>query len=284
MATATSSPPNAGTAGKSKRDWLAEIQRDAKPKPTAMVAYGPPGIGKTSFGCAAPSPIFLIDSQEDGIGTLKASHLVAADIPVLPPCNSWEDVLEALTALAQGEHKFKTLVIDTLGGLERLLHEHVCREQYKGEWGEKGFTSYARGYEVSLPPWRDFLNKLDRLRSDRNMSVIALAHSHVRPFKNPEGEDFDRYSVDMHAKTWAVTHKWSDMILFANYYIQAEKERGQSRAKGKGGQLRFFNTEHHAAYDAKNRHALPAEIPMGDSGAEAWNNLVEAIKSARKDN
>lgn len=248
-----------------------------------MVAYGPPGIGKTSFGCASPSPVFLIDSQEDGIGTLKASKLVAADIPVLPPCNSWEDVLEALTALAQGEHKFKTLVIDTLGGLERLLHEYVCREQYKGDWGDKGFTSYARGYEVSLPHWRDFLNKLDRLRSDRTMSIIALAHSHVRPFKNPEGEDYDRYIVDMHPKTWAVTHKWADMILFANYYIQAEKERGQSRAKGKGGQIRFFNTEHHAAYDAKNRHGLPAEISMGDSGQDAWENLVTAIKDARKD-
>lgn len=251
-----------------------------------MVAYGPPGIGKTSFGCAAPKPVFLIDSQEDGIGTLKASKLVAADIPVLPACNSWEDVLEALTAIAQGEHDFKTLVIDTLGGMERLCHEYVCNKDFRGDWGgpsEKGFVSYARGYEVSLPVWRDFLNKLDRLRIDRNMSVIGLAHSIVKPFKNPEGEDFDRYVVDMHDKTWSVTKKWSDMILFANYFIEASKERGAARAKGKGGQIRFFSTEHHAAYDAKNRHGLPGEIAMGESGKEAWDNLVTAIKEARKD-
>lgn len=248
-----------------------------------MVVYGPPGIGKTSLGCATPAPVFLIDNQEDGIGTLKASRLVAADIPVLPACGSWEDVTDALAALATGDHKFKTLVIDTLGGMERLLHEFVCRTEFKGEWGEKGFSSYARGYEVSLPAWREFLNRLDRLRSDRGMGIVGLVHSHVRPFKNPEGEDFDRYIVDMHPKTWAVTHKFADMILFANYYVQVEEKRGSARAKGKGGQMRFFNTEHHAAYDAKNRHALPPEIPMGESGAEAWDNLINAIKDARKD-
>lgn len=246
-----------------------------------MVVIGPPGVGKTSFGAAAPKPVFLIDNQEDGISTLKQSKLVAADIPVMPPVSTWNDAQDALTQLATGEHDFKTLVIDTLGGFERLCHEHICREEFKGVWGEKGFASYAKGYEVSLPPWREFLNRLDRLRSDKGMLIIALAHSLVRPFKNPEGEDYDRYIADMHHKTWSVTHKWADMVLFANYHVEVEKEGG--RHKGKGGQLRFFNTEHHAAYDAKNRHGLPPAIPMGDSGTEAWSNLVTEIKAARKD-
>lgn len=249
-----------------------------------MVIYGPPGIGKTSVGAATPSPVFLVDNQEDGINTLKASRLVAEDIPVLPPATAWEDVLGQLDALAAGEHTYKYLVIDTFGGLERLCHEYVCRRDFKGDWGDKGFASYAKGYEVSLPEWRMMLNKLDRLRTDRGMGVVALAHSLVRPFKNPEGEDYDRFIADMHHKTWAVTHKWADMILFSNYYVEVDKGRtGRERAKGKGGQVRFFNTEHHAAYDAKNRHGLPAEIAMGDSGKEAWENLRNEIKAARKD-
>lgn len=246
-----------------------------------MVVIGPPGVGKTSLGAAAPKPVFLIDNQEDGISTLKASKLVAADIPVLPAVGAWSDANDALGQLATGEHDFRTLVIDTLGGLERLCHEHVCREEFKGVWGEKGFSSYAKGYEVALPLWREFLNRLDRLRSDRGMLIVALAHSLVRPFKNPEGEDYDRYIADMHHKTWSVTHKWADMVLFANYHVDVEREGG--RHKGKGGQLRFMNTEHHAAYDAKNRHGLPPAISMGDSGAEAWANLVTEIKAARKE-
>lgn len=249
-----------------------------------MVIYGPPGIGKTSVGAAVPSPVFLVDDQEDGINTLKSSTLVAADTPVLPPSKAWEDVLGQLDALANDDHEYKYLVIDTFGGLERLCHEYVCRRFYKGDWSESGFLSYSKGYDVSLPEWRTMLNKLDRLRTDKGMGILALAHSHVKPFKNPEGEDYDRYIVDMHPKTWAVTHKWADMILFANYYVEIDKGKsGRERAKGKGGQSRFFNTEHHAAYDAKHRHGLPADISMGDSGQEAWDNLKNEIKAARKE-
>lgn len=282
MATATSSRSVPSAA--SKRNWLEEISTEIKSKPTAMVIYGPPGIGKTSVGAAAPAPVFLIDTQEDGINTLKASTLVPGDLPVLPAATTWQDVLGQLDALADGDHKFKYLVIDTLGGLERLCHEFVCQRDFNGNWGDKGFGSYAKGYEVSLPEWRILLNKLDRLRTDKGMGIVALAHSLVRPFKNPEGEDYDRFIADMHHKTWSVTHKWADMILFANYYVEVDKgTSGRERAKGKGGQIRFFNTEHHAAFDAKNRHGLPTEISMGDSGKEAWTNLVNEIKSARKD-
>lgn len=282
MATATSSRSVQPAA--SNRNWLDEIKREATAKPAAMVIYGPPGIGKTSVGASAPSPVFLIDDQEDGINTLKTSALAEEDVPVLPAAKSWEDVLGQLDALAAGDHDFKYLVIDTLGGLERLCHEFVCKRDFKGDWGDKGFGSYAKGYEVSLPEWRMMLNRLDRLRTDKKMGIIALAHSLVRPFKNPEGEDYDRFIADMHHKTWAVTHKWADLILFSNYYVEVDKgSSGRERAKGKGGQVRFFNTEHHAAYDAKNRHGLPAEISMGDSGNEAWANLVNEIKAARKD-
>lgn len=280
MAT-TSSPPAARTASKPKRNWLSEISTDVGNRPTAAVVYGPPGIGKTSIGAATPNPVFLIDDQEDGVSTLKASKLIAADLPVLPAVQTWEEVLEALTAL-DAEHGYKTLVIDTLGGLERLCHEFVCRTEFKGVWGEKGFSGYARGYEVSLPHWREMLNKLDRLRQHRGIRILALAHSIVRPFKNPEGDDYDRYIADMHHKTWAVTHKWADMILFANYYVEIDDSG--ARTKGKGGQSRFFNTEYHAAYDAKNRHGLPPAIEMGASGTEAWTNLITAMTEARNKN
>lgn len=246
-----------------------------------MVLFGPPGIGKTSFGAATPKPVFLMDNQEDGIGRLKTARRIPDDIPSLPPVSTWGDVQDALTQLASDPHDFRTLVIDTLGGMERLCHEFVCARDYKNVWGGgSGFTAYGRGYEVSLPDWRGFLNRLDRLRSDRGMSIIALAHSLVKPFKNPEGEDYDRYNADMHQKTWGVTHKWADLIVFANYHVEVEREG--LRAKGKGGQLRFMNTEFTAAYDAKNSCGLPPSISMGESGAEAWANLVSEIQAARK--
>lgn len=260
------------------RDYLSEVSTAIKKKPGAMVMFAPPGLGKTSLGAAIPHRVFLCDPQEDGINTLKESNLVDHDIPVLPTPKLWSDVLGILNALRDREHEFRCLVVDTLGGMERLCHEHVCQRDYRGEWGEKGFSSYQKGFEVALTDWREFLNLLDGLRMQRGMSILLLAHSTIKPYKNPIGEDYDRYVPDCHWKTWSITHKWADVVLFGNYYTVVDKQGG--RAKGRGGQERILYTEHHAAYEAKNRYGLPSEISMGDSGQEAWSNLTTAIKES----
>lgn len=278
MSTATTGRLPKSANPQAVRDFLAEITTEAKPRPMAAVIYGPPGVGKTSFGASIPNRVFLIDDKEDGISTLKASGLADKDIAVLPPVSRWEDVLAVLKQLSSAQHAYKSLVIDTIGGLERLCHEYVCRESFRGDWGEKGFAGYQRGYEVALPEWRLFLNALDDCRA-AGMSCVCLAHSIIKPYGNPEGDNYDRFVPDLHHKTWSLTHRWADMVLFLNYYVETTKDG--LKAKGRGGQHRFCYCEYHAAYEAKNRCGLPAEIDMGSSGKEAWNNLRTAMKEAR---
>lgn len=280
----TTAAPRSTRSGstKSARDWLAEISPTPTKRPTAAAFHGVAGLGKTSLGASAPRPVFVIDDQEDGINTLRQNGLVDPGTPVLPAASTWFDVLGMLEALRASEHNYLTVVVDTLGGCERLCHTHVCERDFGGDWGEKGFASYQKGFEVSLPEWRLFLNALDKLRNERGMSIILLAHSLVRPFKNPEGEDYDRYVPDMHHKTWSLTHKWADMVVFMNYYVETVKERRGDKAKGRGGQHRIMYTEYTAAFEAKNRHGLPPEIDMGNSGKEAWANLTAAMAKARK--
>lgn len=242
--------------------------------------FAVPGLGKTSLGAAVPGRVFLCDPQEDGINTLKDAEQVPADVPVLPVPRTWTEVLGILRSLRDGQHEYRCLVVDTLGGMERLCHEHVCNRDYRGDWSEKGFSSYMKGFDVALTDWREFLNALDDLRTVRSMAILLLAHATIKAYKNPIGEDYDRYVPDCHWKTWSLTHKWADVVIFGNYYIVTDKKDG--RVKGRGGQERIMYTEHHAAYEAKNRYGLPAEISMGNSGTEAWNNLVEAIKGGRK--
>jgi hypothetical protein len=113
------------------------------------------------------------------------------------------------------------------------------------------------------------------------MSILILGHAKIAPFKNPEGPDYDRYNVDVHHKTWSFTHKWADMVLFANYDV-AFGDQNKQKAKAKGGKLRTLHCEHSAAFDAKNRHGLPETIDMGTTGAEAWANLSAAIKAGKQ--
>lgn len=223
-----------------------------------------------------------MDDKERGVLQLRDAGLIP-DVPAIPPVSTFAEAMDVLRQLAEEEHSYRALALDALGGFERLCHEEVCRRDFSNDWTDRGFMGYMRGYEVALADWRAFLSALDRLRTERSMSVMLLGHTRVTPFKNPSGPDYDRYTVDVHHKTWSLTHKWADMVLFANYEVAFDsRDANKVKAKAKGGQTRMLYTEHCAAYDAKNRHGLPPEIEMGDSGAEAWNNLSAALKAGRK--
>lgn len=270
MATATSPRPTGSAA--------PQITTTGRNLPSRAVIHGVEGIGKTSMASQAPGAVVLMARGETGLETLIDSGQLP-ETPHWPEVQEWEEALACVQWLIDEKHAYKTLVLDAANGFERLCHEHVCRRDFKNEWGKSGFSSYMSGYEVSLADWRIFLAKLDALRERRRMAILLIAHSKVSQFRNPEGADYDRYTVDLHPKTWSLTGKWADIVMFANYFTVVEKEDG--RHKAYGGKQRVLYTERTASWDAKNRHGLPEQISMGASGAEAWANFVEALKTAR---
>lgn len=206
---------------------------------------------------------------------------ILAETARFPECNSWREVNESIDVLIEDEHPYRTLVVDTINGCERLCHEMVCVRDFGGDWGEKGFASYQKGPEVAIADWLLFLQKLDKLREQKKMTIFLLAHTKVTTFKNPEGADFDRYQPDLNKWTWGATAKWADAILFGNFDVVVDTKR-KNDTKGKGViKRRVLYTERSAAFDAKNRMGLPPEIDMGDSADEAWSNLAGALKEAR---
>lgn len=259
---------------------LADVVSAGRGLPSRVILHGVEGIGKTSFAAQSPSPIFLMARGETGLETLIDAGLLS-ETPSFPESKTWGDTLAAIDVLTRNDHPYRTLVLDTLNGFERLCHEHVCLTNYGGDWGERGFTGYMRGYETSLADWRELLISLDRLREERKMGIICLCHTKVAPFKNPEGPDYDRYQPDMHPKTWSLTHKWADVVMFGNFETFIDKESPKGRAKGKGGQDRFLYTERSAAFDAKNRHGLPGQIAMKPDAAGAWAEFSKCMRAHR---
>ena len=113
------------------------------------------------------------------------------------------------------------------------------------------------------------------------MGILALAHSRIATFKNPEGADYDRFVPDLHAKTWALTHKWADSRPIPELRDLRRLRPDRAEGQGQGRSRRKLYTQRTAAFDAKNRHGLPAEIDGGRSAAEAWLNLATAMKAAK---
>lgn len=225
-------------------------------KPLVVVCYGPEGVGKSSFGAGAPKPIFL--GAEDGTAQL--------DVKRFPAPERWGDIREAVRVLTADAHDYQTLVVDTLDWVEPMLWSHICERD--GQLNIEAY-GYGKGYQVAFDEWRILLADLERMIKAKSMNVVLLAHSQIRPFKNPAGEDFDRYELKVHAKAAGLIKEWAEAVLFANWETFAKQDARTKRFKGVSTDARFVYTERKAAYDAKNRYSLPEEIPLGWSDFEA---------------
>lgn len=232
---------------------LSNVKKGPIRAPLRELLYGPEGVGKSTFGADAPAPIFL--GRDDGTKRL--------DVARFPQPESWDDILDAIKTLGTEPHEYQTLVIDTLDSIEPMLWEKVCDDgDDKGKKNNIEEFGYGKGYQIALDYWRTFLSWIERLQVRRGMNVIMLAHAQIRGFKNPLGDDFDRYQLKLNEKAGGLLKEWSESVLFANFDIQAKKESRKARAKGVASAARWIYTTRHAAYDAKNRYGLPDRLPL----------------------
>jgi AAA domain len=282
-------PPRSSSAAPSAKQFtLANVVTKGQNLPSRAILHATEGWGKTSFAASAKDVFFLQTRGETGLETLIDAQQLP-EVPHLPAAETWDELTAGIEMLLTEQHTYRTLAIDTLNGAERLCHEFVCEREFQGDWSDKGFMGYMRGYEVSLSYWREFLSKLDRLRTEKRMAIMALCHTAVRPFRNPEGADYDRYSAKMHEKTWALSKEWADLVLFGHYSQMVIGARGKEetdvskRGKAVGGAERILLTTRTAAFDAKNRLGLPEQVDLGSTGyVDAYQAFIEAIKQARE--
>ena len=220
--------------------------------PKKVVIYGPEGIGKTSLGAAFPGSL-LIDI-EAGSGDLDCDRIMVKDWPDMM------DILDEIYEERDTEYKaVSSIVIDTADWLERLATIAVCKAANVDGIEDLG---YGKGYTYVMEDMMLALAKLDMLRNI-GMNIILVAHSQIQKQELPGNEGaFDRYELKCGKKVTSLIKEWVDAVLFVNYKITVEKGAdGKTRAKG--GTTRLLMTEHTAAFDAKNRWGLDAEIEVG---------------------
>jgi len=255
---------------------LQTIHRGIRHLPPRLLIYGTEGIGKSSTAAEAPMPIFI--STEDGLAQI--------DCHAFPLATSFEDVYSALSALASEEHDYQTVVIDTLDWLERLIWQRICTDRNVKNLEDIG---YQKGYVFALDLWRRIVDGLDRLRNERSMCVVLLAHCKIEKFEDPESPAYDRYSPRLHKHANALITEWADAVLFATRKIVTRTEEqgfGQKRTIASGnnrdGGERVLRCVGSPACVAKNRYNLPAELPL--SWADLFNHITAGMSAGSKEN
>lgn len=237
---------------------LKSIKKNTSIAAPRVLIYGVEGIGKSTFAAGAPSPVFI--QTEDGLGSLSVDHF--------PIATKVSDVLDAIGSLFDGDHEFKSVVIDSLDWLETLIWRDI-----EAKYDAKDLA-YGKGAMIAADKWREILDGLTALRNERGMAVCLIAHTEIKRFDSPETEPYDRYQPKLQARSSALVREWCDAVLFANYKTLIKKDDvGFNKTVSRGittGERLLFTSER-PAYMAKNRYGLPESIPL------SWEAFESAI-------
>lgn len=268
---------------------LSSIKRTKHESPPRIVIFGPEKVGKSTFFAgghvngqhqeSAPSPIFI--RTEDGLNGL--------DVDAFPLAETYQQVREALAALAQEKHDYKTVVIDSADWLERLIHQFTiesCQATVRGtKTMETAHGGYGKAYTVALTHWREVLSALDYLNKSHGMVVGVICHSTVITVNDPFlPEPIDKWETKLHKPSKGtgardLLSEWADVIGFAQretFVSRKDTADGKQVARG-AAPIGVSNKLHLVGGPgvmAGNRYSIPPVIDL------SWQAFSDALSAA----
>jgi hypothetical protein len=210
------------------------------------------GIGKTSFAVGCPNPLII---DLDG-GAERYN------VDIIKPSSS-DEILDVLTEVR--EMDYRTIVIDTLEALQRLIFAEICCKADVDSI-EKAFGGYSKGYVAAGETVGKILDALSALIPSRKMPVV-LGQCDVKNVTDPEGE-FTMFVPRANKHLTNRVVEWSDLVLFAT--------REQSSATGSGNRIMLTTPTKRAI--AKSRLMLPERIDL------SFAPLAAALKQTKAAN
>jgi hypothetical protein len=231
---------------------LQGIVSGKRARPRRCLLYGTHGIGKSTWAASSPKPLVL--ATEDGLDDVGCDRT--------PLLTKTVDVARWLIDLAgPEEHGYKTVVIDSLDWLEKLIWQATCEDDGKKDLESFGF---GKGYVKAVNRWEKLLAMLEGCRA-RGMNVVLLAHAKIERFSPPDSDAYDRWQPDLHKLAAPLLQEWADEVLFASYQvstIQREEKFGQQRTRAIGSGERIVYTSEAPTHAAKRRISLPDTLPL----------------------
>lgn len=224
------------------------------PNRVRMLLYGPPKIGKSTFCSKADKVLFL--ATEPGLNSLRRKEV---------KIENWSEFIEAAKAIKEGDHEYKTIVIDTVDNLWRFCAEHVCAESQEKYWND-GKLGYGKGRVMIDNLFYRCLVELSNLP----YGLILVSHSQEKEIEN-EGM---KVMPTLPEKAGALVLGLVDMILFCD--VEARSENG------KVSWHRLIRTKPSRRYQAGDRTGrLPDSFDLDyEAFLEAFHGSTNGKKGA----
>lgn len=223
-----------------------------------VLLYGNTKSGKTSWCAQAEDALFF--ATEPGLNALEVYQV---------PIKNWEDLLAAGAEVAEENHSFKTVIIDTIDNAFKMCSEYICK---KAKIDHESDLGYGKGYALINNEFQRVLTKLAFLKQ----GLFLVSHAQEKQFETRTG-NYTRVVPTLPDKARKIVLGMVDLILYADI----EPTQGPD---GKWTYRRVLRTKPSQQYEAGDRTGkLPPTIDFDYRAfVEAFDNHVNGKASKEK--
>lgn len=233
---------------------IMQIISGKQMKPFAIILGGVAGVGKTTWASQAPDPLFIAGDE--------VSEL---DVDRLPQVKSWQEFKDQLKWIIDNKPKHKTIVIDTMDHMEKLLHKYLIESDPKGKTSmSEAFGAYGKAYERAEAEMIEVRESLVKpIRDQLNKNIIIIVHSQKIKTTDPfMAIEYETNEMTLHKKVIPVWKDWVSGVFFADFIKYKLEGENTSKVFLSGSGERILRTTQTATTFGKNRFNLPEELPL----------------------
>lgn len=230
--------------------------------PYMMAIYGVAGVGKSTLATSAKDPIHL--DIEGGADRVNCARYQADDWP--DDRTKFQTIDEVRRAIEEIKSigEFQTVVFDGFTALEEMLIKEIL-DSVGGKVesiNDKKVFGYGSGIDLLKQKFLKLFREIQGIK-EAGKSVILIGHDVVEKVESPTGDNYDRYTLQLHRRIAPIVIAKCDAVLFAQYDRVFKSRDGNSDKKvaievDKGA--RSVITEEKPFCIAKNRFGLPDKV------------------------
>lgn len=164
--------------------------------------YGPPKIGKSTFGARMPKPLLL--AFERGYNAIPG--VIAQDI------TSWGEMKQVMRELKKPEvqETFKSIVVDTIDIAADFAQKYVCNQLGIENIGDGGWTT--NGWAKYKKEFEDVFRTLAQL----GYAIIFISHDKEKTIKPQNGTEYQQIGSSMQSSALSIIENMADIIGYAH--------------------------------------------------------------------
>lgn len=236
-----------------------------KTRPVVATICGDAGTGKTRLAGTFPKPIFI--RAEDGMQSIPTKDRPDA-FPLLTqyanPSEAVAALFDQLIALANEDHDYKTVVIDSVTALDALFSAECLDRDGRAKTLAQAMGGYGAGIQYVTAQHLRVRKACAILNERKGMNVVFLAHADVETMRLPDSDDYQRYSLRLNSKHQPPYVDDVDLVGFIRLVSVVKGSEGERKRAISTGE-RELVVASGAAQISKNRFGLTdaIEVPEG---------------------